>query len=235
MTQLETDLRAALHASAARVHASPRVLGADYRPRLRRTWPTVAIGAGVAAAAAALVAATSLTGGAGPAFAGWTATPSAPTPTELAATEAYCAANIPIPGLPLKLVEARGPFTFAVYSDGTWNNFCTSGPSFGNTSGWSTSPPLTVPAGKLYLWAEHTTTDSGRAYTFLIAQAGDGVSAADLTLDDGSSVTATVDNGWAVAWWPGSHRVAAADLETTAGARTQTFAQSDSHGPPGDG
>ncbi len=80
------------------------------------------------------------------------------------------------------------------------------GPSFSNASGWSTSPAVTVPAGKLYLWAEHTTTDSGQAYGFLIARAGDGVSAANLTLEDGTEVTATVQNGWAVAWWPGSHQ-----------------------------
>ena len=62
------------------------------------------------------------TGGASNAFAGWTPQPTAPTAAQLAAAEAYCATNVPTPGLPLKLTEARGPFTFLVYSDGTSND-----------------------------------------------------------------------------------------------------------------
>jgi hypothetical protein len=223
MTELETDLRAALHERAARVHASPRLLAADYHPRTRRLWPPLAIGGGLAAAAGALAAALSLAGGASTAFAGWTPQPTAPTQKQLAAAEAYCAKHVPIPGPPLKLVDTRGPFTFLVYSDGGSNDFCTLGPSFRNGSGWSTSPPVTVSAGRLYLWDEHTTTDSGQAFTFLIAQAGDGVSAAKLSLEDGTEVTATVQNGWAVAWWPGSHQVASAELTTAAGMKTQSF------------
>jgi hypothetical protein len=61
------------------------------------------------------------------------------------------------------------------------------------------------------------------AYTFVIARAGDGVSAADLTLDDGTQVTATVDNGWAVAWWPGSRQLSSAQLTTASGVQTQTL------------
>jgi hypothetical protein len=226
MTQLETDLRAALHERAARVHASPDLLAADYHPRTRRIWPPVAIGGALATAAGALAAVLSLTGGAGSAFAGWTPQPTAPTRAQLAAAEAYCAKNVPFPGLPRKLVDTRGPFTFVVYSDGSSNDFCTTGPSFANASGWRTSPPLTAPAGKLFLWDEHTTTDSGQAYTFLIARAGDGVTAANLTLEDGAEVTATVENGWAVAWWPGSDQVTRAQLTTPSGTQTQTFPSS---------
>jgi hypothetical protein len=224
MTPLEIDLRAALHERAARVHASPGLLAADYRPRTRRLWPPVAIGGGaLAAAAGALAAALSLAGGASSAFAGWTPQPTAPTRAQLAATDAYCAANVPDARLPLKLIDARGPFTFVVYSNGSSNAFCTTGPSFRNASGWRASPPVTVPAGKLYLWAEHATTDSGPAYRFVIARAGDGVSAANLRLDDGTEVTATVRNGWAVAWWPGSHQLVSAQLTTASGTQTQKF------------
>jgi hypothetical protein len=130
---------------------------------------------------------------------------------------------VPTPGLPLKLIDTRGPFTFLVYSNDSSNDFCTIGPSFRNASGWSTSPPVTVPAGRLYLWAEHTTTDAGQPYGFVIARAGDSVSAANLTLEDGTAVTATVENGWAVAWWPGTHHVTSAQLTTASGTQTQTF------------
>jgi len=223
MTQLETELRAALQARAARVHASQGLLAADYHPRARRIRPPLAIGAGLAIVAAALAAVLSLAGGAGSAYAGWTARPTTPTRAQLAAAETYCADNVPFPGLPLKLTDTRGPFTFEVYSDDNSNDFCTTGPSFRNASGWRTSPPVTVPAGKLYLWAEHTTTDSGSAYGFVIARAGDDVSAATLTLDDGTRVTTTVQNGWAVAWWPGSHQLTSAQLTTASGTETQMF------------
>jgi hypothetical protein len=127
MTQLETELRAALHHRAARIHASRDLLAVDYHPRVRRMRPSVAIGAGLAAAAAALTAAFSLSGGAGSAFADWSPQPTAPAPGQLAAAEAYCATSVPDPGLPLKLVDTRGPFTFLVYSDGSSNDFCTLG------------------------------------------------------------------------------------------------------------
>jgi hypothetical protein len=226
MTLLESYLRVALHDRAARVHASPALLGANYHPRTGRLRPPVAIGGGLATIVGALAIVVSLAGGASNAFAGWTRQPTVPGAAQLKATEAYCAANVPTPGLPLRLVDARGPFTFEVFANDTSADFCTTGPSFTNASGWSTSSPVRVPAGSLYLWAEHTTAYSGQAYGFVVARAGDGVSAATLALDDGSEVKATVQNGWAVAWWPGTHQLASAQLTTPSGIQTQTFAPS---------
>jgi len=77
-----------------------------------------------------LAAVLSLAGEASNAFAGWTPQPTTPTAAQLAAAKAYCAANVPDQGLPLKLTDTRGPFTFLVYSDGSSNDFCTTGPSF---------------------------------------------------------------------------------------------------------
>jgi hypothetical protein len=194
---------------------------------MRRNTRSLLVGAsGVAAATVAggLVAVLGLAGGASNAFAGWTSQPTAPTAAQLAATKAYCAANVPTPRLPLKLIDARGPFTFEIFANKTWNNFCTTGPSFRNASGWSTSSPVRVPAGNLWLSSEHTTsTPAGQSYGIMIARAGDGVQAATLLLDDGTEVTATVQNGWAVAWWPGAHQITSAQLATPSGTQTQTF------------
>jgi hypothetical protein len=223
MTQLETDLRTWMHERAARVHASAELLGADYRPRTRSIRPRVAIGGGLATAAGALAAVMSLVGGASSAFAGWSPQPTPASPGQIAAAEAYCAANVPMRGLPLSLTDTRGPFTWVIYSNGASTDFCTVGPSFHNASGWTSSPPVTPAPGRLFLWTDHTSTDSGQAYGTMIAQAGDGVSAANLTLDDGSVVTATVQNGWLVAWWPGTAHVASAQLTTSMGTDTQTF------------
>ena len=59
----------------------------------------------------------SLTAGASSAFAGWTPTPTPPTPGQLAAARADCQGQAPIAGLPLKLADTRGPFTFSVYAN----------------------------------------------------------------------------------------------------------------------
>jgi hypothetical protein len=203
-------------------HDADRVaLGWGRTPRSKRLLGVGGI-AGVCAAGV-LAVVLSLAGEASNAFAGWTSTPTAGTAAQLAAAQAYCAKNVSDPGLPLKLTDTRGPFTFLVYSNDSSNDFCTTGPSFTNASGWRTSPPVTVPAGRLYLWSEHTTTDAGQAYTFMIARAGDGVGAAHLTLQDGTDVAATVQNGWAVAWWPGSKQLSGAQLTTTSGTQAQTL------------
>ena len=201
----------------------PELLGVDYNPRVRRRRSRLAISGALAAAAGTTVAVLSLAGGASSAFAGWTARPTAPTPAQLAAAAAYCARNVPDPGLPLRLADTRGPFTILIYSNGTTNDFCTAGPSFQNSSGWRTSPPVTAPVGRLFLWTDHTSIENGQPYGTMIARVGDGVSGANLTLDDGSVVAATVENGWAVAWWPGTHHLASARLATSAGTQTQTF------------
>lgn len=221
---IETDLRAALHERAAPIHASSDLLAVDYHPRTRRLRPPVAIGGGLTTIAGGVVAAVLLlTSGASNAFAGWAPQPTTPTAAQLPAAKAYCAKHVPTPGLPLELTDTRGPFTFEVYANDTSNDFCITGPSFINASGFRTPTPVTVPAGNLHLWAEHTTTHAGQAYGFVIARAGDGVSAATLTLENGTEVTATVQNGWTVAWWPGTRQVTGARLTTATGTQTQTF------------
>jgi hypothetical protein len=221
MSQLETELRAALHERAERVHASQSLLGVDYHPRTRRLQPRLALAGGAAVAAGASAAVLSFSGGTSNAFAGWTPKPTVASHAQLSGAEDWCATNVPTPGLPLKLTDTRGPFTFLVYSDVSSNGFCILGPSFRNASGFISSPPVTVPAGSLHVWAEHTSADSGQAYTTFVAQAADDVSAAVLTLQDGTTVTATVQNGWAVAWWPGSDRAVSAELTTPSGTHTQ--------------
>ncbi|HEV3053981.1 MAG TPA: hypothetical protein VGX45_04950 [Solirubrobacteraceae bacterium] len=205
-------------------HGADRVaLGSGEERRRRRPLLVGVSGAAALGAAGAAVAVLSVTGGASDAFAGWTPQPTTPTPAQLAATEAYCATNEGFPALPLKLVDARGPFTIIVNSDGTSNDFCTVGPTFRNASGWRTSAPLTVPSGRMFLWTDHVATANGQPYGTMIARLADDVTAANITLDDGTEVTATVQNGWALAWWPGAHHVASAQLATPSGTQTQTF------------
>ena len=225
--ELESDLRATLRERAAQVPAmsAARLAQLDYRPRTRGLRPPLAIGgaAGAAGAAAAVVAVVSLGVGASNAFAGWTSAPTPPSPAQLAAAQLDCKARSPIAGLPLRLTDTRGPFTFSIYADSNSSATCISGPSFTSVSGSGSSAPATVPTDHVLLSESHLTNHDGQAYSFAEGHTGAGVSAVTLLLDDGTRVQATVANGWLVAWWPSAHAVKSAEITTPAGLKTQTF------------
>jgi hypothetical protein len=165
----------------------------------------------------------SLTGGASTAFAGWTAQPTKPTTAQIADAERVCSAQIPIKGLPLVLSDTRGPFTFRIYANSDTMTDCTVGPSFTHTSGLNSDGPIAPPAGQAKLGVAHVTTRDGKAYSFSQGAVGDGVTGVTLHLADGSTVTATVQGGWYVAWWPGSTEFSSADVTTASGTHTQAF------------
>src|SRR5580704_4690725 len=210
--QLEAEVRAALHERAAQVPAAriARLTHTDYHPRTRRLGPPrrvrppLAIGALTTAAgtAGAVAVIVSLTAGASNAFAGWTAKPTPPTPGQLAGARASCeTSQSPISGLPLKLADTRGPYTFAIYADSNSSAACIKGPSFVAVSASVASSAVNVAAGRT----------------------GAGVSGVTLTLDDGTNVQATVGAGCFVAWWPSGHPIKSAELTTPTGIVTQTF------------
>jgi hypothetical protein len=228
MTEIENDVRAWMQDRGARVHASPEILAADYRPRTRSLRPRLLIGGGAAAVAGTVTAVLSLAGGASTAFAGWSAQPTTASPAQLQAAQSYCNANIPDPKTTTQqAVDNRGPYTVIAYSGPATAtqtyDFCTYGPGLDNASGWTSSPPVTVAPSQLFLWSDHTGTDNGQDYGTMFAAAGAGVTGALLTLTDGSQVTATVQNGWVIAWWPGDGHVASAQLTTPSGTSTQNF------------
>jgi hypothetical protein len=224
---LETHLRAALRARADDVPAAAvaRLTGLEYRLRTRRVRPPAALGAlATAGAAAGAVAVISLSAGASSAFAGWTPTPTPPAPGQLAAAQASCErGQSPIAGLPLKLTDTRGPFTFAVYADSESSATCIAGPGFTSIAANVASSAVTVPAGQVLLSAEHRSDRAGQPFTFAEGRTGAGVREVTLTLDDGSRVQATVGGGWFVAWWPAVHQIKSAQLTTSTGTITQTF------------
>ena len=233
--QLETDLREAMQARAAQVPASAaeRLTRHDYHPRTRRLRPPVAIGAlatGAAAGTAAIVI--SLGAGASNAFAGWSPTPTPPAPGQLAGAQTSCEqSQSPIAGLPLQLSDTRGPFTFSIYANSTESATCIKGPSFTAVSGSMSSYPVNVPAGHILMDSSRATDRAGGAYSLAEGRTGSDVTGVTLTLDDGSTVQATVGHGWFVAWWPGSQVVKSAELATPSGTTTQTFDMPTS--PPG--
>ena len=225
--QLEAEVRAALRERAAHVPTASiaRLTHLDYHPRTRRLRPPLAIGALTSAAGAGTVAViVSLTAGASNAFAGWTPKPTPPAPGQLAAARASCeASQSPIAGLPLKLADTRGPYTFSIYADSSSSAACIKGPSFTAVSGSIASGAVDVPAGQVLLSISHRTDLAGNGFTFADGRTGDGVSGVTLTLEDGTSVQATVGGGWFVAWWPGGQQIKSAELTTQTGTATQTF------------
>jgi hypothetical protein len=139
---LEAELRAAF---AERAHDVPaqavdRLRRIDYRPRSRTLRPRVAVGAGAALAATggAVVALVGLGAGASPAFAGWSATPTAPTSGETSGALQQCtaqlagmqASGLPTGGWQPVLTDTRGPFTAMVLSSDGTSATCFTGPSF---------------------------------------------------------------------------------------------------------
>jgi hypothetical protein len=234
--QLESELRAALRERAAQVPAASiaRLAHNDYHPRTRRLRPPVAIGAvaSVAGAAGAVAIVISLSAGASNAFAGWSPKPTAPAPDQLAAASADCQTQSPVAGLPLKLADTRGPFTFSVYADSNSSATCIKGPTFTSVSNSTTSSPIDVPSGHILLSGSHASESGGSSYSFADGRTGDSVSAVTLVLADGTSVQATVANGWFVAWWPGVQDVKSADITTPSGTSSQTFDFANGGGGP---
>jgi hypothetical protein len=145
--QIENPLREALrqHASQIPDAAIARLRSVEYHPRSARWRTPVGVGAGAGAAATA--ATVLLLGGSQPAFAGWSATPTptAASSSQVSAAQAACQAHLaaappagaltPITatgqGMAPVLTDVRGPYTVAIYADGSSSSMtCFTGPSF---------------------------------------------------------------------------------------------------------
>jgi hypothetical protein len=216
---LEQDLRGALADRAALItqEASARLRAVDYRPRSRYLPSRPALGAlGLASAAAAAAAAIVLGSSAAPAFAGWTANPTAPQPGQLAAAAQGCGTTTGT----LVLTDTRGPYTASIYSDGST---CVLGNGMTIRSSRVGGGTPSVPAGTIQLNGAGELDPDGHALTMVYGPIGSGVTGVTITSSDGTSVQATVKNGWYLAWWPGTARAATAQVTGASGTRTQSF------------
>ncbi len=216
---LEHDLREALADRAASVtpESSARLRAIDYHPRSRRlpSWPVLGT-LGVSGAGAAAAAAILLGSSAAPAFAGWRASPTAPSPGQLAAAQQGCGTGA---GTPV-LTDTRGPYTASIYPDGST---CVEGNGIriGARRGGGGTP--SVPAGKIQLNGLGQSDSDGHALTMVDGPIGAGVTGVTVTRSDGSSVQATVKNGWYLAWWPGTEHAVTAQVASASGTSTQSF------------
>lgn len=219
--QLEEDLRDALSRRTAQLDPGPmvRLAAIDYHPRRHRIRKLPAIGllstSGIAAVVATVVA---LGSGAAPAFAGWQPTPSTPAPGQLAQAAEACGQGL---GNPL-LTDARGPYTASIYADSTTNDLCIDGNGVKMSTRTTSSTPDSVAAGQIEL-GETSRDMAGNGLTLVDGRVGAGVTGVTIDRNDGSSVDATVANGWYIAWWPGTVTAKDAEVTTAAGVNTVTF------------
>lgn len=231
----EAELRDALRSKAYSIpeEVRERIHSSNHRPRTTRWSSRVTYGtmAGAAVTAAAVVSVVVL-GSASPAFAGWSATPTAPAGGQVAQAEAQCQAQLASlpprapttsgPSQALVLTDIRGPYTVAIYASSTSSSTCFTGPSFTAVSG--TQGAITsAAAGKIQFSSAHLTTRTGSPYTLVDGNTGPDVTGVSLLLDNGQHVQATLSDGWFEAWWPGSASATSAAVTTPSGATTQSL------------
>jgi hypothetical protein len=226
--RLEDGLRDALNYHAAQLDraAIDRLQAIDYRPRRRRVGPRSAVGTvGVAGAAGAVVAVV-LGSSAAPAFAGWQAKPAA-VRRPLASIQQLCGQGL---GTPV-LADSRGPYTAAIYSDSDRSAVCLSGNGVSMNSTPPAGSPSTVATGAIELAGGGLRDSDGNALTLVDGRVGTGVTGVTVQRSDGSTVQASVENGWYLAWWPGSATADTATVTTASGSSSQTFPAAPAGGP----
>jgi hypothetical protein len=221
--QFDEQVQEALAREAATLAPASleRVRRIDYRPRTHAVPPRLAAGllAGGAAVAVALLA---VGGGAGTqaAFAGWRATPTPTASGQAGAVEAQCAARLQVPpgqSVPAgkqggppdtqpQLVDTRGPFTLVLFKGAT----CISGPGFLGLHGQSPARGTAISTGDR----------DGQVFTIADGPAPADSRAVTLSLEDGSTVQASVGNSLFAAWWPSSSRPTAVVITTPSGTQT---------------
>jgi hypothetical protein len=225
---LEHDLREALADQAALIprEASARLRAVDYHPRSRSLLSPPALGAlGLTSAAAAAGAAVLLGSAAAPAFAGWTASPTAPLPGQLVGAQQRCGTGT---GTPV-LTDTRGPYTASIYADGST---CVEGNGITISSSGGGGRDSSVPVGAIELNGVGQSDSDGHALTMVDGPIGAGVMGVTVTRSDGSSVQATVKNGWYLAWWPGTEHAVTARVASASGTSAQSFPTAPDHPSP---
>jgi hypothetical protein len=221
--QLEQGLREVLSQQATQIldpDTLDRLRAIDYRPRNHRVRRLPAVGAvGVTGAAATAGVLITLGSSAAPAFAGWQATPTTPAPSAIALNAQTCGQGL---GSPV-LTDSRGPYTAAIYAQGTTNDVCLAGNGLSISSSASADASDAAAAGQVQLNTHGLHDASGDGATLVDGQVGAGVTAVTVELSNGASVQATVSGGWYLAWWPDIAAATSVQVTSASGTNTQTF------------
>jgi hypothetical protein len=237
---LESELRTAFAARLETVspEREARLCAFDYRSRARRhrrVWAAM----GTALTGGVVAAILMLSSGASVAQ-GWTPIPTAPSAAAVAAATAACnwvdAPNGPpaLTGTPV-LTDGRGSYTAAIYVSGDVTHTCISNGQH-TATGIATDDGVTLrlhaapgpdqlgdPSGgggsAPGFRASDGSTSSNQEED-VHGLAGSDVSAVTFAFADGSTVQATVQNGWYFAWWPSDSWPTTVQVTTGSGTRT---------------
>lgn len=206
-------------ATFERIIAEPRVSNRDAR-RMRRSTARFAgafgartrlavSGAGITAVAAALIVGVLSGSAAAPAFAGWTARPT----VGLQAATRRCGLTSPA------LVEARGPYTAAVFASPSGGSACVVGPSLsfvGSVGGVQAADNRFKP-NQIGVTDLSGSDKHGHGFILLTGRAGSAVRTIVIHRRNQAGVVASIKDGWYLAWWPASTPATNATVTTTSG------------------
>jgi hypothetical protein len=182
-------------------------------------------GAGLGAVIAAVIVAVFSGSTAAPAFAGWTAKPTAAVSQQIKEATRDCHLSGPV------LVETRGPYTAAVFASRSGGTACVGGPgmSFEASVGGVRAPDNRFKPNQIGMAVSTGGNATGHGFTVLTGRIGTAVRSVVIHRSNHTNVIASINGGWYLAWWPagahatyatvttttGSHRVALPSLATT--------------------
>jgi hypothetical protein len=122
------------------------------------------------------------------------------------------------------VVDTRGPYTMILFTaaHGAAELSCFSGRQPGSLGGsFATHPPPPVPPGHVSIVSSGSTTtppaEGSQHFSEVVGRTGPGVTGVTMTLRNGTRVTASLADGWFLAWWPGTQRGTATDVTTAKG------------------
>jgi hypothetical protein len=200
----------------------------------RRNTPARWVALAGATAVVASVSTLVLFGGSEPyAFAGWSASPTTPSNSQVTTADTVCRARLAQLGSSIKgtdvaslvpeLSDVRGPYTVTVFGNGAQNGaLCVSAPG-ATALRWIMRSGVPVDTGAIAVDQVSVLARDGQPYTLVEGRTGHGVTGVTLALGNGSNVTATSGNGLFVTWWPGSQNITSASVSTATGVSTQTL------------
>jgi hypothetical protein len=171
-------------------------------------------GAGITAVAAAIVVVAISGSAAQPAFAGWSTTPTSALPEQTTAAAHRC-------GLAGRvLVEARGPYTAAVFASRAGGSACVEGPSlsFVASVGGAQAADNRFKPDQIGTAVATGSDHTGHAFVLLAGRVGSAVRSIVIHRSNHTDVVASIKDGWYLAWWPARAHATNATVTTTSGA-----------------
>jgi hypothetical protein len=210
MIRAEADLE--------RIIATPPAAESKQRRRRRAGAGAGALGGSIAAVA---VLAISVVTGGSAAYADWTATPSPATTEQSVAFASECAESWAAPTTlgsdDVVLGELRGKAQIALVRNGQDVLLC-SGVDPDVPVGWerlydpAVSTEAAPDADGLRIYGIETSGEGAEGYSYDVGRVGSDVTGVDVRTSKGV-VQATVEDGWFVAWWPGTNQADAKVLD----------------------